>query len=104
MAGMHRDKCGAAVVAGLFAILSKLQPKGLKVVGKLALVRNSIGADSYVADEVYTYVCICVRGRLRTCSSFFLSFFFFFLSFFLPFFFSFACIYIYIYVCVCVHM
>ncbi len=52
MAGMHRDKCGAAVVCGIFAVLSRLRPRGLRVVGKLALVRNSIGADAYVADEV----------------------------------------------------
>ncbi len=52
MAGMHRDKCGAAAVAGFFALLARLQPKGIRVIGKLALVRNSIGSDAYVADEV----------------------------------------------------
>lgn len=41
-----------AQVCGLFATLARLQPPGLRVVGKLALVRNSIGADAYVADEV----------------------------------------------------
>eukprot|EP00048_Salpingoeca_helianthica_P015980 m.229754 g.229754 ORF g.229754 m.229754 type:complete len:538 (-) comp17822_c0_seq1:81-1694(-) len=52
MAGMHRDKCGAAAVAGLFALLARTRPAGIRVVGKLALVRNSVGADSYVADEI----------------------------------------------------
>jgi len=54
MAGMHRDKCGAATVAGLFAMLEKLKPKGVKVVGRLAMVRNSVGTDAYVADEIIT--------------------------------------------------
>ena len=31
MAGMHRDKCGAASVAGFFKVLERLNPKGLKV-------------------------------------------------------------------------
>ena len=31
MAGMHRDKCGSAAVAGFMQILSKLQPPNLKV-------------------------------------------------------------------------
>eukprot|EP00052_Salpingoeca_macrocollata_P001668 m.26843 g.26843 ORF g.26843 m.26843 type:complete len:531 (-) comp11580_c0_seq3:137-1729(-) len=52
MAGMHRDKGGAAVVAGFFKALALLKPKGVRAVGKLAMVRNSIGADSYVADEI----------------------------------------------------
>ncbi|XP_044231811.1 putative aminopeptidase W07G4.4 [Thunnus albacares] len=52
MAGMHRDKCGAAAVAGFFQILAKLRPKHLKVYGSMAMVRNSVGADCYVADEL----------------------------------------------------
>ncbi|KAM9391875.1 putative aminopeptidase W07G4.4 [Pholidichthys leucotaenia] len=52
MAGMHRDKCGAAAVAGFFQILAQLKPKHLKVVGAMAMVRNSVGADCYVADEL----------------------------------------------------
>jgi len=54
MAGMHRDKCGAATVAGIFAMMEKLRPKGIKVVGRMAMVRNSIGKDCYVADEIIT--------------------------------------------------
>ncbi|XP_036434331.1 putative aminopeptidase W07G4.4 [Colossoma macropomum] len=52
MAGMHRDKCGSAAVAGFFQILAKLKPKHLKVVGTMAMVRNSVGSDCYVADEL----------------------------------------------------
>lgn len=52
MAGMHRDKCGAAAVAGFFQILAKLKPKHLKVIGSMAMVRNSVGAECYVADEL----------------------------------------------------
>ncbi|MCI4381247.1 hypothetical protein PGIGA_G00249270 [Pangasianodon gigas] len=52
MAGMHRDKCGSAAVAGFFQILAKLKPKQLKVVGSMAMVRNSVGSDCYVADEL----------------------------------------------------
>lgn len=54
MAGMHRDKSGAAAVAGFFKTLSLLKPKGLCVRGAMALVRNSIGSDGYVADELIT--------------------------------------------------
>ena len=52
MAGMHRDKGGAAAVAGFFHTLVHLAPKNIRVVGKLAMVRNSVGADAYVADEI----------------------------------------------------
>lgn len=33
MAGMHRDKCGAAAVAGLFKVLSLLKPANVRVLG-----------------------------------------------------------------------
>uniref|UniRef100_A0A8C4QDD3 Zgc:152830 n=1 Tax=Eptatretus burgeri TaxID=7764 RepID=A0A8C4QDD3_EPTBU len=52
MAGMHRDKCGAAAVAGFFKVLAELKPKNIKVVGAMAMVRNSVGADCYVSDEI----------------------------------------------------
>ena len=52
MSGMHRDKCGAAFVAGFFKTLDLLQPKGLKVLGTLCMARNSIGEDCYVSDEL----------------------------------------------------
>jgi len=54
MAGMHRDKCGAAFVAGFFKTLTLLKPRGLKVYGTLCMARNSIGEESYVADEIIT--------------------------------------------------
>jgi len=54
MAGMSRDKCGAAVVAGFLKTVATLKPKGLKVVGALAMVRNSVGANCYVSDEIIT--------------------------------------------------
>ncbi|KAK2183773.1 hypothetical protein NP493_296g02047 [Ridgeia piscesae] len=54
MAGMHRDKCGAAFVAGLFKLLAHWKPRGLKVIGAMSMVRNSIGSDAYVSDELFT--------------------------------------------------
>ncbi|CAK1592326.1 unnamed protein product [Parnassius mnemosyne] len=52
MAGMSRDKSGAAAVAGFLKACSLLKPPHLKVIGVLCLCRNSIGEDSYVADEL----------------------------------------------------
>jgi leucyl aminopeptidase len=54
MAGMSRDKCGAAATAGFMASLAELAPPGVKVVGALAMVRNSVGANCYVSDEIIT--------------------------------------------------
>ncbi|KAL1138271.1 hypothetical protein AAG570_009960, partial [Ranatra chinensis] len=54
MAGMSRDKCGAAAVAGFLKVVSLLKPKHLKVVGAMSMVRNSVGENSYVADEMIT--------------------------------------------------
>ena len=54
MAGMSRDKGGAAAVAGFMKVLSELKPKGIKVIAFLAVVRNSIGANAFVADEIIT--------------------------------------------------
>ncbi|CAH0404023.1 unnamed protein product [Chilo suppressalis] len=52
MAGMSRDKCGAAAVAGFLKACSILKPSHLKVVGVMCLCRNSVGEDSYVQDEL----------------------------------------------------
>ncbi|XP_026762124.1 putative aminopeptidase W07G4.4 [Galleria mellonella] len=52
MPGMSRDKCGAAAVAGFLKACSILKPPHLKVIGVLCLCRNSVGEDSYVADEL----------------------------------------------------
>ncbi|OWR43349.1 putative Sb:cb283 protein, partial [Danaus plexippus plexippus] len=54
MAGMSRDKCGAAAVAGFLKACSILKPPHLKVIGVMCLCRNSIGSDSYVSDELLT--------------------------------------------------
>jgi len=54
MAGMSRDKCGAAAAAGLMKTLAEIQPANIKVVAALCMVRNSVGANSYVADEIIT--------------------------------------------------
>merc|ERR1712038_1304686 len=54
MAGMSRDKCGAADVAGVLKVASILKPQNVKVVGAMAMVRNSVGEECYVADEIIT--------------------------------------------------
>ncbi|MGX5175522.1 M17 family metallopeptidase [Aliikangiella sp. IMCC44653] len=54
MAGMSRDKGGAAAVAGFVKTIAELKPKGIKVVASLGVVRNSIGANAFVADEIIT--------------------------------------------------
>lgn len=54
MAGMSRDKCGAAAVAGFFQVLNLLKPSHIRVFGGLSMVRNSIGSNGYVADELIT--------------------------------------------------
>ncbi|MDO6718284.1 leucyl aminopeptidase family protein [Psychrosphaera sp. 1_MG-2023] len=54
MAGMSRDKGGAAAVAGFMKSVAELAPKGVKVVAELAAVRNSIGAEAFVSDEIIT--------------------------------------------------
>ena len=54
MAGMSRDKGGAAAVAGFMKTVAELQPKGLRVVAEIGAVRNSIGSDAFVADEIIT--------------------------------------------------
>ncbi len=52
MRGMSGDKGGAAGVAGFFRLLAAAQPPGLRATALLGCVRNSIGADAYVSDEV----------------------------------------------------
>ncbi|MCG7564030.1 leucyl aminopeptidase family protein [Pseudoalteromonas sp. McH1-42] len=54
MAGMSRDKGGAASVAGFMKSVADFQPKGVKVIAYLAVVRNSIGSDCFVPDEIIT--------------------------------------------------
>src|SRR4029077_21045425 len=52
MAGMSRDKGGAGVVAGLLRAVAALALPGVRVIGLLGLVRNSIGEESFVSDEI----------------------------------------------------
>jgi leucyl aminopeptidase len=52
MAGMSRDKGGAGAVAGLMRVLAEAPPKGVRVVALLGMVRNSIGEESFVSDEI----------------------------------------------------
>jgi len=54
LAGMSRDKGGAAAIAGFMKTVALLKPKGLKVVASLAVVRNSIGSNAFVPDEIIT--------------------------------------------------
>lgn len=54
MAGMSRDKCGAAAVAGFLKLVEQRRPDDVHVIGVLCLVRNSVGEDAYVSDEVIT--------------------------------------------------
>ncbi|KRT86812.1 Peptidase [Oryctes borbonicus] len=52
MAGMSRDKCGAAAVAGFMRVIDLLKPEHVRVVGAMSMVRNSVGSNCYVADEL----------------------------------------------------
>jgi leucyl aminopeptidase len=54
MAGMSRDKGGAATVAGLMRALAERKVPGLRVVALLGMVRNSIGEEAFVSDEIIT--------------------------------------------------
>uniref|UniRef100_A0A5K3EPN3 CYTOSOL_AP domain-containing protein n=1 Tax=Mesocestoides corti TaxID=53468 RepID=A0A5K3EPN3_MESCO len=56
MYGMHNDKLGAAFVAGFFHALSLLKPAGMKVIGYMPFIRNSIGKNAYLTDEIVTLV------------------------------------------------
>jgi len=52
MAGMSRDKGGAGAVAGLLRAIAALKLPKVRVIGLLGLVRNSIGEESFVSDEI----------------------------------------------------
>ncbi|HEU4406198.1 MAG TPA: aminopeptidase [Polyangiaceae bacterium] len=54
MAGMSRDKGGAGAVVGLFAALAARRPRGVRAVGLIGAVRNSVGPHGYVTDEIVT--------------------------------------------------
>ena len=52
MRGMSRDKGGAGGVSGFMKTVSLLQPEHVNVTAYLAFVRNSIGSNAYVSDEI----------------------------------------------------
>lgn len=52
MAGMSRDKCGAAALAGFMKYVEMKKPEDVHVVVALCMVRNSVGEECYVADEI----------------------------------------------------
>ncbi|MEC9318718.1 MAG: leucyl aminopeptidase family protein, partial [Pseudomonadota bacterium] len=54
MAGMSRDKGGAAAVAGVVKTVAELETANLNVIAEIGAVRNSIGSDAFVADEIIT--------------------------------------------------
>ncbi|XP_053679398.1 putative aminopeptidase W07G4.4 [Anopheles nili] len=54
MAGMSRDKCGAAAVAGFMKVIEQRQPADVHAIGVLCMVRNSVGEECYVSDEMLT--------------------------------------------------
>ena len=54
MAGMSRDKGGAAAVIGLMLAVAHWRPEKVNFVAEIGAVRNSIGADSFVTDELIT--------------------------------------------------
>ncbi len=52
MAGMSRDKGGAGAVAGLLRTIAARAPARTRVIGLLGLVRNSVGEEALVSDEI----------------------------------------------------
>lgn len=54
MAGMSRDKGGAGAVAAFVRACAAVKLEGVRVVALLGMVRNSIGEESYVSDEILT--------------------------------------------------
>jgi leucyl aminopeptidase len=49
---LDSDKLGAAGLAGFVLTTAILKPKGIRVVAELGMVRNSVGSNGYVSDEV----------------------------------------------------
>lgn len=52
MAGMSRDKGGAASVAGFLKTVAMLKPENLEIIAELGMVRNSVGAEGFVSDDI----------------------------------------------------
>lgn len=51
---MSRDKCGAAALAGYMKFVELKAPEDVHVIVALCMVRNSVGEECYVADEIIT--------------------------------------------------
>lgn len=49
---MSKDKCGAANVAGFIKAVAMLAPRNVRVIAELGFVRNSVGSNAYVDDEI----------------------------------------------------
>ncbi|WP_028110852.1 M17 family metallopeptidase [Ferrimonas futtsuensis] len=54
MAGMSRDKGGAAATVGFMKTVAMLRPKGIRIIAEMGLVRNALGSDAFVPDEIIT--------------------------------------------------
>ncbi|XP_034949850.1 putative aminopeptidase W07G4.4 [Chelonus insularis] len=52
--GGSRHKCGVSACVGFLQVVNLLQPPTVKVVAALCVLRNSVGENGYVADEVIT--------------------------------------------------
>lgn len=47
------------IFLGFMQLVKEFQPKDVKVVAAMSMVRNSVGANAYVSDEVL----VCRAGR-----------------------------------------
>lgn len=54
MAGMSRDKCGAAALGGFMKYVEQKRPEDVHVIAAMCMVRNNVGEECYVADEIIT--------------------------------------------------
>lgn len=57
MAGMSRDKCGAAAIAGFMKFVEQRKPEDVHVIAAMCMVRNNVGEECYVADEIIASRC-----------------------------------------------
>lgn len=61
--GMSRDKLGAAAVTGFVMAAALKKATKVNIIAEIPFVRNSIGPDSYVSDEVI-YARSNIRGKV----------------------------------------
>ena len=68
MAGMSRDKCGSAVVAGFLQCVAKLKPKGIKVIGGMAMVSQSVFVAIFSMINLFnSYSFILIQSNIQIC-------------------------------------